>query len=274
VATSACRAVPAPAPAQRVWPDVRGVHLAPAVHPVGDGELAYLAELGVSWVAQTPFASARATEPHVQVEGHPRGFWGETEAGILALARAGREQGIATLLKPHLWVDRSWPGAIRMDSEQDWRLWFERYESWIVRWAGWAEENRIEALCIGSELDGSLAHEAEWRRLIGSVRAVYGGLLTYNANWSHFEEVPFWDALDAIGVSAWFPLTAEPRPSLASVCARWQPIRARLARCAERWGRPVLFTEVGYLPREGALRRPWEHDPGSAALAPECQAIG
>jgi len=250
------------------------VHLAPAIHPVGVDEFEYLAELGVRWIAQTPFAGADTDTPRIQLEGHPRGWWGERELGILALAQAARGHGIATLLKPHLWVDRSWPGAIRMQGERDWRLWFERYEALLVRWARWAEAAGIEGLCIGSELDASLAHEAEWRHLIRAVRSVYGGLLTYNANWSHFEEVPFWDELDAIGVSAWFPLTGEPRPSLESLVARWQPIRARLARCAERVGRPVLFTEIGYLPREGAFLRPWEHDSTRAPLAPECQATG
>jgi hypothetical protein len=39
------------------------------------------------------------------------------------------------------------------------------------------------------------------------VRGAYGGLLTYNANWSPFEDVPFWSEFDATGASAWFPLT-------------------------------------------------------------------
>ena len=55
-------------------------------------------------------------------------------------------------------------------------------------------------------------------------RAVYKGKLTYAANWDgEFEEVAFWDALDVIGVQAYFPLTEERVPSVTKLTQAWAP---------------------------------------------------
>jgi len=87
---------------------------------------------------------------------------------------------------------------------------------------------------------------------------VYPGRLTYCANWSdEAERIEFWDALDFIGVQAYYPLADRDRPSTPEVGARWQSIAARLERLARRTGKPVVFTEVGYKSMVGSLREPW-----------------
>ena len=59
---------------------------------------------------------------------------------------------------------------------------------------------------VGTELQiPALQREADWRQLIKDVRAVYSGKLIYSANWyEEYEGIKFWDALDAIGVQAYF----------------------------------------------------------------------
>jgi hypothetical protein len=247
--------------------------------PVGDEALDPLAALGVNAISQTPFAfmkDPRAPalgfdDPLEAREGHG-GWWGERADGVRAVTAAARARGIATLLKPHVWLHGSWPGDVEMDSEPDWAAWFAQYREFLLAWARFAAELELEGLCIGTELDKTLVREREWRALVAEVRAIYPGLLTYAANWTHFEEVPFWDALDAIGVNAYFPLSTAPHPGVDELVASWQPIRARLAALAERFDRPVVFTEIGYHPAEGALAEPWLWDVGDAAHAPENQA--
>lgn len=237
-----------------------------------------LVALGVNAISQTPFGFMRDprqpeigfADPNAPLEG--RGWWGENAEGIRFVARAARERGIGTLLKPHLWLHGSWPGEVEMGSDADWAAWFARYREFLLGWARFAAAEHLEGLCVGNELDITARREGEWRGLIAEVRAIFPGLLTYAANWTHFEEVPFWDALDAIGVNAYFPLSESPHPSVEELTRAWEPVHARLAKLARRVDRPVVFTEIGYHPAEGALARPWEWDAGDAPLAPEIQS--
>jgi len=245
---------------------------------VGDQALDPVASLGVNAISQTPFAFMRDPrrpelgfdDPARPLEG--RGWWGEHAEGIRFVARAARERAIGTLLKPHVWLHGSWPGEVEMESEADWEAWFARYREFLLGWARFAAAEGVEGLCVGNELDRTARREREWRALIAEVRAVYPGLLTYAANWDTFEQVPFWDALDAIGINAYFPLSEGARPEVEELARAWKPIHVRLEALARRTERPIVFTEIGYHPAEGTLARPWEWQVGDAAFAPECQA--
>src|SRR5690242_14455432 len=172
-----------------------------------------LAAAHVDWISQTPFGWQRSyDDPEFELATSGHVFWGETDGGLAETARAARAHGIRTMLKPHVWLmDMSgghWVGSIRMKSEADWRRWFACYERFIVHYAQLARASGMDALCVGTELEGTSDREADWRRVIAAVRRVYPGPLTYAANWSsEFERVRFWDALDFIGVQAYFPLS-------------------------------------------------------------------
>jgi hypothetical protein len=243
--------------------------------PIQEGEIAPLAEIGMNAVSQTPFAWMK--DPHRPELGWDLkggGWWGERAEGVAFLAREARERGIGTLLKPHVWLHGSWPGEVEMSSDEDWRAWFAGYRGFLLDWARFAAAEGIEGLCIGTELDRTLVRTDDWRALIRDVKAAYGGLLVYAANWTHFEEVPFWDELDAIGVNAYFPLSQAPRPSVDELVEAWKPVSERLEALASRYDRPVVFTEIGYHPVEGAFYRPWEWGTGEAPFDPSCQANG
>jgi hypothetical protein len=243
--------------------------------PITAREVETLEGLGANAVSQTPFAwmeDPRSPELGWALDG--RGWWGERTEGVRFVASEARARGIATLLKPHVWLHGSWPGEVEMSSEEDWRAWFASYRDFILEWARFAASEEIEGLCIGTELDKTFARADDWRALIADVRAVYGGLLTYAANWTHFEEVPFWDELDAIGVNAYFPLSTDPRPSVDALVRAWGPVSERLAAVASRHKKPVVLTEVGYRPVEGAFVRPWEWGSSGAPFDPSCQAAG
>ena len=237
-------------------------------------DLEPLTQAGVTWIAQMPFGwQAGAAVPEVQLHtgSGSRHYWGESDAGILFMARRARQRGIRTLLKPHLWLrgPSSWPGDLQMNSEADWQTWFRSYSAFLLHYARLAETGQLDALCIGTELEHTVGHEAEWRALIGQVRQVYHGPLTYAANWSgEFEQVKFWDALDFIGVQAYFPLSPETSPSKARLLAAWREPLRRLEAVHKKYNKPVVFTEAGYK----AAAKPWEWPQKLDVLLPADEA--
>ena len=154
-----------------------------------------------------------------------------------------------------------------MTSEEDWRRWFEAYARFLLHDAELAECEGLDMLSVGCELKAATRErEADWRVLLGRVREIYHGRLTYSANWDEVFDVPFWDALDAIGVNAYFPLEA-PTP------AAWAPWVSRLAELARRSGRPVVLTELGYPASADCTRKPLEDPERAGGTEGEaCQA--
>ena len=265
-------------------PTFRGVSWV-AGDSIAAPDLAPLLRCHVSWIAQTPFgwadsAAAPVVRLHTGRTGR-WGLWGETDAGLVHTALLARQQGICTLLKPHLWVRggrgaSSWPGDIAMRSAADWAAWFASYSAFILHYAALAEANHLDALCLGTELQHATApaHEAAWRALIGRVRAVYHGPLTYAANWSgEYEQIRFWDALDYIGIQAYFPLSTTDSPDKAALLAAWQRHLPAIERVQRRFGKPVVFTEVGYRNAPDAAIEPWKWPERTAVVLPTSETL-
>lgn len=95
------------------------------------------------------------------------------------------------------------------------------YEKFIVHYAELAEKNKIEIFCVGTELHKTIYKEKEWRSVIAKVKSVYKGKLTYAANFhEEYQQIKFWDALDYIGVQAYFSLTQSENHSLEELQKR------------------------------------------------------
>ncbi len=102
--------------------------------------------------------------------------------------------------------------------EHPWQAWFDSYQQFIGRYAAFAQEAEVHLLVIGVELGGTTHREQDWRRIIENVRRVFTGPITYASLSStgapppHGEEnrIMWWDAVDYIGVDAYYPLTWMP----------------------------------------------------------------
>ena len=117
-------------------------------------------------------------------------------------------------IKPHIayWGSSfSWRGEIEFSREDAWDRFWRDYRAWITLLAEACRE--ADGFVVGTELDRTLRFEDEWRALIADVRAHTGAPLTYAANWTDYQRVPFWDALDVIGIQAYFPLTDQRPPA-------------------------------------------------------------
>ena len=99
---------------------------------------------------------------------------------------------------------------------------------------------------------------ADWRRVIAAVRLRFTGQLTYGAigadAWSR---VRFWDALDVIGIDAYFPLSASGTPGAGVIASRWNRYLPPIERLADREGKPIVFTELGFPSSVRAAAQPW-----------------
>lgn len=244
-----------------------------------------LQPISANWIAQTPFGWQRMyDEPELRFDGQ-RGYWGERDEGLAKTGDLARRIGVKTMLKPHLWLGREtrelgkWRSDIAMQSEADWQAWFANYEAFILHYARLAEAEQFDMLCIGTELyQTAVQREADWRALIAKVRQVYSGKLTYAANfYEEYERIRFWDALDLIGIQAYYPLTDSHHPTLDELLRGWQPHYKRINALRKKWKKPVLFTEVGYRSMPDAAVKPWEWPNGKEVkddlVSPQTQAL-
>jgi hypothetical protein len=100
------------------------------------------------------------------------------------------------------------------------------------------------------------AREPTWIAVIGAIRAVYDGVLTYAANATfpgdEFTSVSFWDQVDVLGLDAYFNLTGPEQPDGGAARLAWSSNRFGEKRRGQRpelrqlRGKPVIFTEIGY----------------------------
>ena len=181
--------------------------------------------------------------------------------------REARDAGLSVLLMPVVQLSRvekgQWRGALR---PADWDRWFDSYASFLLHYARLAAEEEVELFCVGSELSSTEEHTDRWRSLIARVRAVYGGALTYSANWDHYEHVGFWGDVDYLGTSAYYELSAEAPVTYEAVHRGWRRLRRRLEAWQNSTGKPLLFTEIGYPSVSTAARAPWDYTRGELDL--------
>ena len=227
--------------------------------PAVDRQLEHLTDLGANAVSLMPFAYQEyPDQPELRfLNQNPVS---ETDVGLVHAARRARARGFTVLWKPHLWISHdSWPGDVAMTTPEDWQRWFQIYRRYIVHHAVLAQHCDAELFSIGVELGRTVEREAEWRKLIAAVRGVYDGRLTYSGNWwADYDRATFWDALDTVGVDAYFPLADTAEADRATLVAGARRARDELARAAERFGKPILLTEVGFSARHGAWVSPHE----------------
>lgn len=212
--------------------------------------------LGVDWVSIHPYA-------RVSSDGSLR-FVPAAETGFLAKAATlTREAGMRLFWKPHMAYFGSfeWAGAIEFgNDEAAWNRFFMGYRAFIVDQARFADSVGVPIFAVGVELEGTAHREAEWREILRAVREVYRGRITYAANWDRLELVPFWDAVDAIGVQAYFPLSFSSEPSIDELIQGWQEPLSRLGAFSRRHGdKSVIFAEIGYNRAPTAAREPWTY---------------
>ena len=271
---------------------VRGVNYA-HVHRNGRGygsdasrqELTNLQQIGIDWIALNPFGYQQSDDQdHVSgydpdrplsdftaplaLQGPPESGPGRdrsmTDRHLADQIAEAHKLGIKVMIKPHIWSrdfhnGEAWHGTIEQTSPEAHESWRKSYLRFILHHARLAQQTNAEALCLGTELISQTAnHHDDWRTMIREVRKIYDGQLTYAAHWdTEFSHIQFWDELDAIGISAYFPLDAPDDATVDQLIQAWQPHKQKVHAAYARYRKPVVFLEVGYRPATGAYRAPW-----------------
>lgn len=249
---------------------VRGITVGPienGYHPgVGYGSPAYdrtLAEsraMGATWVAITPFG--RVSD--LSGSGIDLTFEAPFATNRVAVVHAiemAHARGLRVMLVPHLWVESGeWRALIDPKTDDGWTRWADSYDRFVRAWAEVAQAARVDMLSVGVELRSwvTTPRAPSFAAIIANVRHLYGGVLTYSANWDDVEDTVVLGDVDVIGVNGFYPLADEAGASPEKLREGGERVRAKVRSLAERWQRPVLFTEIGYTTRPEPAVRPWE----------------
>lgn len=219
-------------------------------------------EVGCNWIALCVWwfqenVNSTAIEPDYT-------RYSATPESVVHAINQCHEQGMKVMLKPSVDChDGVWRGEINPSDE-----WFSAYQEFIAFWGQIAEEHEVELFCIGSELEKTVSWSSSWRNIIQHTRAYYGGALVYAANHGGEKNVSWWDDLDYIGISAYYPLTNKNDPTLDELKRAW----VNRANSIENWlnsdwaGKKMIFVEAGYQSVDGTNRTPWYTNPSSSAM--------
>ncbi|MFN3199286.1 MAG: glycoside hydrolase family 113 [Bradymonadia bacterium] len=212
-------------------------------------------------------AARGATEVLVVINGHQSDLhtadvaltYGPSVSTIERTFSQIRRHGMGITVMPTVQLLRRSPGVWRgrISPRQGPNAWFSAYRRFMLPLARMASTAGADRFIVGSELVSLTVYEASWRALISELRTIFPGRLTYSANWDHYTQVPFWDALDEIGVTGYFPLV-ESGEAIPRGIAAWRPHRDALSHFATHHGKPLLITELGYASTLGAAQSPWQ----------------
>ena len=173
--------------------------------------------------------------------------------------RLAKKNGLKVFLKPQIYVPGSWPGDLDYKTEADWQKWETAYREFIMTYLDIAITYDVDMFCVGTEFKKSEKKRPQfWKQLISDMRCLYSGDLTYSSNWDSYDSVPFWEDLDYIGISSYFPLTEDATPSPKKLAKKWKSKAEELRAFSNKKGKQILFTEYGYLSVDGCAGKTWE----------------
>ncbi|GAB5398899.1 MAG: hypothetical protein Aureis2KO_04840 [Aureisphaera sp.] len=215
-----------------------------------------------NYAAVMPFGFIRNLESPEVIYNTDRQWFGETRDGAEQYIDLLKANGIKVMLKPQIWIWRGeFTGYLKMNSEEDWNTLEDSYRTFILDFARLAGEKDVALFCIGTELEQFIMNRPEyWSQLIGEIKEIYKGELTYAANWDEYKRVPFWKELDYVGVDAYFPVSDSETPSYEEAVEGWEPWLSEMEGVSNKSEKPILFTEYGYRSVNYAGKEPWRSD--------------
>jgi len=178
---------------------------------------------------------------------------------LSALLHEAARRDLHVNLMPFLMIESG--GGRHWIWPSDRARWFRTYGDRLVELAQYSQAVGLDRFIAGSELTSMYLFHDAWRSVIARVRDVFSGHVTVSAMVGTHPTILFWDALDSIGISAYFPLAPTAGMRHQKVLeAAWRAHLAHLLAFALAWQRPLMFVELGYPNTEVAAQRPWDWD--------------
>jgi hypothetical protein len=187
-----------------------------------------------------------------------------TDASLTSAVNYIHSLGLSAAFNIH---DDPYDGQWRAEIDpSDRTTWFANYGSELNHYATLGKTLGTNEIVIGTEMTKmtdpsySSTNTANWLTMIANVRSRYSGLLTYSAQHeaylSDLQTLGFWSALDSIGVSAYYTM-GNDGSSISSLEGTWDYWNNNsLKAISQRYNKPIIFTEVGYQSKSGALNDP------------------
>ena len=132
--------------------------------------------------------------------------------------------------------------------EPKWGNWFASYTKFQLHYAKIAQKCGCEMFLPGCEMVMSEHREGEWRKLIADIRTEYHGLISYNTDKYQEHRVKWWDAVDVISSSGYYPIDD------------WEHQLDRIETVVKHYQKPFFFAEAGCMSVTGSPYVPnnWE----------------
>lgn len=169
---------------------------------------------------------------------------------LIAMIEYAKEIGLRVALKPTVnCKNGTWRAHINffdedVPCEPKWGNWFTSYTAFQLHYAKIAEQYGCEMFIAGCEMVMSEHRETEWRRLLSDIRQVYHGLLSYNTDKYQEHRVKWWDAVDVISSSGYYPY------------GDWENQLDRIEAVVKRFEKPFFFAETGCMSVKGSMEVP------------------
>ena len=150
-----------------------------------------------------------------------------------------KELGMRVALKPTVnCKNGTWRAHVNFFDEDvvcepKWCNWFESYTEFQLHYARLAKEMGVEMHIAGCEMVMAERREAEWRKLITDIRSEFDGLVSYNTDKYQEHNVKWWDAVDVISSSGYYPLED------------WENQLDRIEAVVKKFQKPFFFAEAG-----------------------------
>lgn len=177
-----------------------------------------------------------------------------TDEELISMIEYAKELGLGVALKPTVnCKDGTWRAFVSFFDhdvvcEPKWGNWFESYTKFQLHYAKIAQEHGCEMFIAGCEMVMTEHREQEWRTLIRTIKKVYQGLVSYNTDKYQESYVNWWDEVDVISSSGYYPIDD------------WENQLDRIEKVVETYQKPFFFAEAGCMSVEKSNLVPnnWE----------------
>lgn len=146
-------------------------------------------------------------------------------------------------------LDGTWRAHINffdneVHCEPKWRNWFASYTAFQLHFAKLAEATGCDMFIAGCEMVMAQRREQEWRKLIAVIKSVFTGPVSYNTDKYQEEYVSWWDCVDVISSSGYYPIKD------------WEQELDRIEAVVKKFNKPFFFAEAGCMSTEGSAGVP------------------
>ncbi len=196
------------------------------------------------------FALAASQETAFSTEVDYTGTHMVSDDELLEMIEYARSLHLKVMIKPTVNpADGIWRAHINffdidVPCEPKWKDWFKSYTDYQLHYAKIAEQTNAEMLIVGCEMVQTERKEKEWRQLIRDVRNEYSGLITYNTDKYQEGNVSWWDEVDVISSSGYYPM------------GDWENQLNRIEKIIKPLNKPFFFAEAGCPSRTGSSQVP------------------